>query len=71
VPERSFDGAGVVVTGAGHGIGRAIAARMASAGARVVVNDLDEPSASRRFSNLVGRGLLCEALGGRAVTAKA
>jgi NAD(P)-dependent dehydrogenase (short-subunit alcohol dehydrogenase family) len=38
-------GQGVVVTGAGHGIGRAIATRMAAEGARVVVNDLDGDAA--------------------------
>jgi len=41
-----FEGKGVVVTGAGHGIGRAIAIRMAAEGARVVVNDLDAEAAT-------------------------
>ncbi|WP_160005471.1 SDR family NAD(P)-dependent oxidoreductase [Nocardioides sp. AX2bis] len=36
-----LEGRGVVVTGAGRGIGRALAARAVREGARVVVNDLD------------------------------
>ena len=47
-------GRAVVVTGAGHGIGRAIAIRMAAEGARVVVNDLDADAATKVAEEIGG-----------------
>ena len=49
-----------LVSGSGRGIGRAIALKLASAGANVVVNDLDADVADQTVRDV-------EALGGRAV----
>ena len=49
----NVSGAGVVVTGGGGGIGRAIARRLAADGARVVVNDLN-PAAAQAVAAEIG-----------------
>ena len=53
-----------VVTGAGSGIGRAIATRFAAEGARLVVNDVVEPGIASLASELRASGVALEACPG-------
>src|SRR4051812_17475764 len=51
-----FHGEVAIVTGAGRGIGQAIAASLAGEGASVVVADLDSASARRVAGKIVAEG---------------
>ena len=54
---KSVAGAGVVITGAGSGIGAALARRFAAEGARVVVNDIDAGAAREVATSCGGEAL--------------
>ena len=54
-PEREFARSVVVVVGAGSGIGRAVAERVAAEGAHVVAADLILDAAQRTADALTGR----------------
>ena len=54
-------GASAAVTGGGHGIGRAIAARLAGAGARVAIGDVDL-AAAEQVAREIGDGAFAMAL---------
>ena len=51
-----LDGAAAVVTGAGSGIGRAIAHELAARGARVLVSDIDEARADTVANEITAAG---------------
>ncbi len=54
---RRLDGLTAVITGAGHGIGRAYARRLGQEGANVVVADVDGPAAQTVAKELEAEGI--------------
>ncbi len=69
-----FENRSIFVTGAGHGIGRAIAQRLSSEGGRIALADIDVDAASRAAKDLVESGgnafaVRCDVTDGNSVDA--
>ena len=60
----SFNGKVAIVTGAGQGIGLEISRKLARAGAKIVLNDLDERLATHAAINITNAGGDCVAVAG-------
>src|SRR3972149_1290322 len=58
-----------VVTGAGHGIGKAIAAALATAGASVIITDIDGATAEATAREIAGEGRVLDVTDSAAVEA--
>jgi 3-oxoacyl-[acyl-carrier protein] reductase len=61
---RKLEGKVALVSGSGRGIGREIALKLASEGARVVINDLDTEPAEQTVKDIVAAGGIATACAG-------
>jgi 3-oxoacyl-[acyl-carrier protein] reductase len=66
---KKLEGRVALVTGAGRGIGLALARQLAAEGARLVINDLDEPVAAEAAQSLVAGGAEVQVCAGNVTAA--
>ena len=64
--EKAFNGQVVVITGAGQGIGYEIARQLCQHGAKTILNDIDEPLATKAAQQIEREGGCCIPITGNA-----